>query len=741
MYHFTDVPMIVSGGSFLILDPQQELLTRNKRYKRKVGIKIPLSTAHRICSDQLVPFDGLCGFSMGMKEYKGTLFRFCFRKSKQTKLKEISTMIDSAETTNLLNRYFQDADMAMLFLRHIKSIDFSIRGDSSPLWSVSADRSESFEDGIFRQIKVDSQQVDKKANSKTWRIGMIDIDHCPTDVINPGRGAGKVTECGIAACLTDANTPQRVFCTLPTIFSSHLPISFHASFAITGDRKTIPFENVRQDPEITKWNNWLLTDCIAEFYFEFLKDLAPRLGENSFGYWPIRESSGSPVSMSDIVAKAFWEKLVEHDSWQLFPLAGSLSTPSMTSSSSPLKTRPGGKIRKLHTTTSLKVAQFDLLSFRYMQLRPLFLELCPSLVHLPKRLQDDMKKSTAFESATQLGPKMLCDIFRQEVNCQHLSKFLNGINAFTKVLAMEMLLEIVVPPLHEDPMALNILSGCRILPRLDESLGLLLLEDKSNNEWNFIATEKEQKLFDFAGSSFVDTRLFRSLSSNFEFNKLSPMLEFSKPLQKQRNPITDITKSSLNVRAFKAADIGVLLASPGSPITSGKTKDQDTWLEKFWRYINESPRMQQDAIPRDLDSKVINDIILRCGLQDQKVYRVRTGSEWQYISPREFEIMPCVVMPGKPKFDILCSEIPDLKVVDRDCVPLSYLHSDFRPEIDFTKSFMARLIQAFRIIERQTKKSIGVYLSDKLSVESREVGVFFFRLKTVKTNSLRLFVI
>lgn len=731
MYHFTDVPMIVSGGSFLILDPQQELLTKNKRYKRKVGIKIPLSTAHRICSDQLVPFDGLCGFSMGMKEYKGTLFRFCFRKSKQTKLKEISTMIDSAETTNLLNRYFQDADKAMLFLRHIKSIDFAIRGDSSPLWSVSADRSESFEDGIFRQIKVDSQQVDKKANSKTWRIGMIDIDHCPTDVVNPGRGAGKVTECGIAACLTDANTPQRVFCTLPTTFSSHLPISFHASFAITGDRKTIPFENVRQDHEITKWNNWLLTDCIAEFYFEFLKDLAPRLGENSFDYWPVSESSGSPVSMSGIVAKAFWEKLVGHDSWQLFPLAGSLSTASMTSSSSPLKTRPGGKIRKLHTTTSLKVAQFEFLPFRYVQLRPLFLDLCPSLVHLPMHLRVDMKKSTAFESANQLGPEMLCDIFRQEVNCQHLSKFLSSINVSTKVMAMEMLLEIVVPPLHENPVALNILSGCRILPRLDGSLGLLVLEDQSNNEWNFIANETEQTLFDFARSSFVDTRLFRPRSSIFEFGKLPSMIEFGKPLQKPRNPITDIKKSSLNVRKLKAADIGILLASPQSPINSTKTKDLDAWLEKFWQYMNESPRKQHDAIPRDLDSKVMNDIILKCGLQDQKLYRVRTGSEWQYISPREFETKPCVVMPGKPKFDVLCSEILDLKVVDRDCVPLTYLHSDFRPENDFIQSFMARLLQAFGIIERQTQISIGVYLTDKLSVESRKVRVFFFCLCTV----------
>lgn len=738
MYHFTDVPMLVSGGSFLILDPQQELLPRNKRYKRKFGIKIPLTTAYRICSDQLKPFDGLCGFSMGMEHYEGTLFRFCFRKFR-TKLKEISTTIDSTKTKRLLCQYFQDADMAVLFLRHINSIDFSIRGDSSPLWSVSADRSESSEDEIFRQIRVDSRQVGQKAISKTWRIGMTDIERCPTGVVNPGRGAGKITECGIAACLTHPKNRQRVFCTLPTAFSSHLPISFHASFAITGDRKTIPFENVQQDPEITKWNNWLLTSCISEFYFQFLKDLAPRLGEDCFNYWPVRQPSESSMTMSGIVAKAFWEKLEEHDDWHLFPLAGSLSTPSMMSSSSSLKTRPGGKIRKLHITTSLKAAQFDFLPSGYEQLRPLFLALCPSLVCLPKPLRKEMKVCKAFKSITQLEPEMLCNIFRQEVNCQHLSKFLSGITFdFMKVTAKKLLLEIVVPPLQENLAALNILDGCRILPRLDDSLGLLASENQSKIGWNFVATEREQKLFDFAASTFVDTRLFqpspfqlgtplqKQASAFVDTRLFQPSnLPLVKPIQKQRNPITDITKSSLNVKPLEAVDIGKLLASPKSPINFGETKNRDKWIEEFWKYVNESPRTENDAIPHDLDPKVINDILFKCGLQDQKIYRVRNVNGWQYLSPHEFEIEPCVIQPLKTKYDVLCSEIPDLKVVDRGSIPLNYLRSSSHSENDLDKiQSFARLLKAFRTIERQKSTSIDDYLADKLTAGSREVSVF-----------------
>ncbi len=38
MYYFTDMPVIISGRYFLILDPQQESLPRSKHFKRKQEI-------------------------------------------------------------------------------------------------------------------------------------------------------------------------------------------------------------------------------------------------------------------------------------------------------------------------------------------------------------------------------------------------------------------------------------------------------------------------------------------------------------------------------------------------------------------------------------------------------------------------------------------------------------------------------------------------------------------------------
>lgn len=716
MYHFTDVPMIVSGKSFLILDPQRRLLPKNKHFQRKAGIKISLATANRDCPDQLTPFDGLCGFSKGLEEYKGTLFRFGFRKSVETQLKDNSAMIGSVETERLLREYFKDADMAMLFLRNVSSMSFVVRGHSDPLWNVSATRSKGSQDEIFQKIQVDSHRAGQEADSKTWRIGMMDVDKCPKDLVKPGRGAHKITECGIAACLTHPDTSQRVFCALPTDVSS-LPVSFHASFAITGDRKTIAFESERHD----KWNRWLLCSCIPGFYLQFLKDLAPQLGEDLFRYWPATRPSKSPATMSDIVAKRFWEILGECDTWHLFPLASSLSPSSTSGSASLLTARPSSERRKLYPCTSLKAAQFDFLPPRYLELQPLFLDLCPNLVRLPERFWDDTRACIAFDSAEKLGPEMFCNLFQQEANCCHLSNYLSSLNEDMKVVVMEKLLQVVVPPLEGNPKSLDVLSGCRILPRLDGSLGLLVSDNQFNTQWNLVVNHKEQELFGFAASRFVDTRLFKR-TTIFENPLLS---EPGMSSEAQRNPITDIVKSSLNVRRFEPKDIGALLALPQSPTQLGETEIRDKWTKEFWRYLNKLPHTQDDVIPEHPDSKITNNMVLKCGLQHQRIYRAKTGSGCQYLSPTEFEAEACVIEPKTQTFNELCLEIPHLKIVDRKCVPYTYLQGSGNSENDLNNvKSLARLIRAFQTIERQKRTTINVYLSDKLTNGSRTVGDF-----------------
>lgn len=65
MYHFTDVPSMISGGYFIIFDPSRTYLPL-RQGRRRAGMRIPLSlikTRHR---DHLVPFTGIGGYSPGI---------------------------------------------------------------------------------------------------------------------------------------------------------------------------------------------------------------------------------------------------------------------------------------------------------------------------------------------------------------------------------------------------------------------------------------------------------------------------------------------------------------------------------------------------------------------------------------------------------------------------------------------------------------------------------------------------
>lgn len=716
MYHFTDVPMLVSGNYFLILDPQQNFLPRNKRQRRKVGVKITLATARRICADHLAPFQDICGFSSDMDHYDGTLFRFPFRGSKFTRLKEHDSYIESERTRALLDKYFEDATMALLFLRSISSVDLFIRGEDSARWCVSANRSEVFEDEIFRQVRIRSQTEKQAAVEKIWRIGMTDIVDCPSHIFKPGRGAAKITECGIAACLSHPTTAQRVFCTLPTPLRSCLPVSFHASFAITGDRKSIPFEDVQRDPSIAEWNKWLLTCCIPGFYLEFLKDLAPRLGDVSFDYWPRINDRGQPRTLTTLtkaIVKAFWDVLSDNDVLPIFPLARSMHVPDNASS---LAKRPSGKVRKLYATTSLRTAQFDILPGEVSrQLQALFLKICPFLVILPEIIGFNMQRSEAGKSMTVVGAKFLSDIFRKEGNCKILEDFYahgrDSKNGGCR--AMELLMGILVENPGAKPEALKHLSGCRVLPRLDGSLGLLTLEREAGIVWNFIANETEQRLFSFAADSFVNTDLFQH----------SPRLSGIdiSILATSRNPITALAGSKLNVRPLELQDMGALLTRNDSPLYRIDEPNRALWTQDFWLYLNSKLHVDDEKASSD-DSAL--DLLTQNGLYDKPVYRVvsNNGQE-QYCTPAQFDNEAWIVDPSNDEHRALCSAITDLRLADRNCLPSWLVKQE--DNLGVPQSFL-RLIKALKIIEHRSKISITAYLDQILTEKNRQVRTFRF---------------
>lgn len=724
MYHFTDVPMIVSGDSFLILDPQQSFLPRNKRQRRKVGVKITLTTARRICAGNLVPFHGLCGFSSDMDYYSGTLFRFPFRGSRATRLKEINFGIGAEKTKSLLDKYFEDASMALLFLRNTKSIDCFIRGEDRPRWCVSASRSEVSEDQIFQQIKVRSQKENQPTIERIWRIRMTDIISCPANIVKPGRGAGKITECGIAACISDQRASQRIFCTLPTPFRSCIPISFHASFAVTGDRNSIPFEDTRRDPVVAEWNSWLLTSCIPNSYLDFLKDLAPRIGEESFRYWPLITNQEYATPPTHAVIKAFWNILSDDDGIQLFPLARPLHA---ANSAPPLTKKSAAKVGTSYPTTSLRTAQFDALPPKVSwYLRPLFQKICPFLVVLPPSLAETMQNNKAGGLMTILGPEFLCGLFREEHNCKILADFYaQGPESKTGgPKALELLLNILVAKVGTSSEALSYLNGCRILPKLDGSLGLLTLGLDADTEWNLIADEAEQRLFGFAASSFVNTNLFQRSSSHLS-------IDFSS-YTTLNNPIKDIINSKLNVRPLEFQDLGKLLARDNAPIHPKYGGDRDSWIEQFWLYLNKRLSMEHVKSLREDAVLSITQILAESGLQDKLIYRTVGNGQPQYLTPTQFDTGAWIVKPSNAEHEILCLAITDLRLADRACLPYWLLTAE--SDLNVAPSFV-RFIQALKVIERRSKKSITTYLGQALTQKTRKVSHAFLCHKLVHAES------
>jgi sacsin len=64
MYHFTDIPSLISGEYFVIFDPSRKHLPLSKG-RTRAGLRVPLSMMKAKFKDHLVPFVGIGGYTLG----------------------------------------------------------------------------------------------------------------------------------------------------------------------------------------------------------------------------------------------------------------------------------------------------------------------------------------------------------------------------------------------------------------------------------------------------------------------------------------------------------------------------------------------------------------------------------------------------------------------------------------------------------------------------------------------------
>lgn len=732
MYHFTDVPMLVSANSFLVLDPQQQVLPvdYNNRRKRRVGTKMSLSAVKRMAPDQLSPFLGLHGFDGCADQYEGTIFRFPLRAvGTRTALKDSTSKLDVAEVISLLEGYFHTARTSLLFLRHIETIEFRIRGQREPRWTISTKRGQ-YVDNTFRPIEIASHQLGSEVQVDAWSTSLRIVDKIPPNIVRSGRSSKKSVECGIAACLfqggrfslehndgasTNTSTgaeldltrrpivKHNVFCRLHTGHESSLPISIHASFAVTGDRRSIVLEKGVENADC---NQWLLKSCISTLYVETLQYLAPRLGQKVFDLWP---SGGYQDTLSEMLSKAFWDKVGARD--QVF---GNL-LPLMTQDTPIDIENYATVVEPTQKTTTLAEARFEFLPESTSEtLRVLLLQTVPLLVCPPRRLWLDFKTSLG-SNIKKIDSACLSQTFKVEANCRLLEAFVTGLKSDEdRIRAMTLLLESIIPAnsrTDDSRPALSALNGCRIMPRphFNCPLGTLIWSPQPGMIWNLLPTSEEQELFSFAADRLIGNQLLTKPISGSALVKGNIFDIFQALL-----------KADFNFRRMGLDDAGDLLALPQSPMKSFQKDDFASWIFKFWQYLNPRLRTMYSKEDYSKNSAEVTSgkLLSKANLQDHAIYRTFSELRWRYITPRQFEVLPCVIKPKNEHHQRICDQIHGLTVIDRDCVP--FLLQEKEDSFNEYASFR-RLLEAFEKLEKIAKVSAKTLLGDSLNFELKEV--------------------
>lgn len=532
------------------------------------GVQLQLSNAKDL-PNQLAPFNGLWGYDRNLEYYPGTIFRFPLRQGKSSLTPTTGDATVTAKmVSEKLNHYFTEARTSLLFLKNIQEIEFKVYGDDNNQWSVNKLPRDEYSADEFAKIELCSYS--RKFSSghhysgkDKWLVAIEDIQESTNHLsFNPmKRRLMKLVESGIACLLSTSTTDRssshvtppsiprpRIFSHLQLPTVSNLPVHIHATFALTGDRKSInlnAFGEDTQEVADSQWNKYLLRESLPDLYLAFLEDLARRVRHNVFQFWPRQELVKG--TCSELVSTNFWKK-VPSCSRNLFP----------KSDVAPLIGRQ--KPPKLFL---LEKAIFDFLPKSDSEaIAPLLLSLDQNLVkHVPEHVSE-LLKGLAIQTVSG-------GFLRTILKSEPIAKKIHG---ELKDSALEILLRLVVPTVDTHFQQLH---GCHILPLANGTFSQLALRNSEGTTQYFMTSEEEAELFAFSANSFV--------------------------LPSMQKLFVDLLKSeTLNIAKIEIQDIGKLLKKRDVP----KTIDQDTdrWLIRFWLYWNKKTLKTSSADDINMDS-------------------------------------------------------------------------------------------------------------------------------------------
>uniref|UniRef100_A0ABM5EIA6 Sacsin-like n=1 Tax=Pogona vitticeps TaxID=103695 RepID=A0ABM5EIA6_9SAUR len=328
VYHVTDIPSLVSGGTMLIFDPNVTHLQKHIRSSAQPGIRLNVTgPVVTVFPEQFRPFRGVFGCQAG-EAYQGTLIRLPFRMEQEAKDSRICPEPFGPGQIKALQASFQEVyQYLLIFLCKVREVSLS----ELPVGSTFPETAES----LARVIK---EALNEMGGPNIVQLTAMWGSDVATNyyLLHSCSAKGEAQEmfeqggeegvhfsppvADVALPLCPASTAGqwapdvdgfqgRVFCFLPLPIESGLPLHLTAPFAVLSNRK-----GLWDATEKGKWNRALLRDSVLGAWLGALSQLRDMCKEGQledykyYTFWPHVLRAKHPFSET---AKAFYQVLVD----------------------------------------------------------------------------------------------------------------------------------------------------------------------------------------------------------------------------------------------------------------------------------------------------------------------------------------------------------------------------------------------------------------------------------------------
>jgi len=280
VYHFTDVPSVVSGDHIVFFDPRREYLPNRRGQAPQGGHRYKFVKMKKdVRSGQFEPYKGLFGCDME-NHFKGTVFRIPLRTLNTEEISGVKT-VGNVWTPEQIRTMFQSwevhAKVGLLFLDKINVIEIS---DNAMLkWSVTKEvanvslqlgdslNEQQQQHGSAASTRIVDIRVSGSVESAKWLIHAE--NGFPQIASQNVRELGKKNhwngDRGIAIPLNfNYKAPPfngLIFTHLPTPILTGLPFHIHGVFALTSNRKGLAGGSDNVDPKFV-WNQFMMDTAL-----------------------------------------------------------------------------------------------------------------------------------------------------------------------------------------------------------------------------------------------------------------------------------------------------------------------------------------------------------------------------------------------------------------------------------------------------------------------------------------------